>query len=259
MYQNVSPEESSTALFSNWIDARYNAGTHGANLLREIIGEQNVFSYPKSVHTVRDALYSAGLRDGSEIIDFFAGSGTTAHATIDLNREDGCRRKFTLVEVGDHFDEVLMPRLKKIIYAPEWRSGRPHRLPSAEESERTPRLVQYLRIESYEDALDNMAFAERAPRLPFDDYELRYMLTTETDGSSTLLNAAKLSSPFDYRLSIRTNGRAERRVVDLPETFNFLIGLRVRTRLALYREEGAMGRTGISCCAARHRLARRQW
>ena len=236
VYQDISPDESSTALFSNWVDARYNAGTHGANLLREIIGEQNVFSYPKSVHTVRDALYSAGLKDGSEVIDFFAGSGTTAHATINLNREDGRRRKFTLVEVGDHFDEVLMQRLKKIIYAPEWKSGRPHRVPSAEESERTPRVVQYLRIESYEDALDNMAFEQQARHLPFDDYELRYMLTTETGGSNTLLNVRKLSRPFDYRLSIRTHGRAERRAVDLPETFNFLIGLRVRTRLALYRE-----------------------
>ena len=71
--------------------------------------------------------------------------------------------------------------------------------------------------------------------MPFDDYELRYLLTAETRSSNTLLNTEKLSQPFDYTLSIRTNGRAERRTVDLPETFNFLIGLRVRTRRAPYR------------------------
>ena len=43
----------------------------------------------------------------------FAGSGTTGHAVIELNREDGGRRKFILVEMGDYFDTVLLPRLKK--------------------------------------------------------------------------------------------------------------------------------------------------
>ena len=236
VYQEIPPEDGSVALFSNWIDPRYNAGTHGANLLRDVIGEQNAFSYPKSVYTVRDALYSACLDDGAEIVDFFAGSGTTAHATINLNREDGLRRRFTLVEIGDYFDDVLMQRVKKVVYAPEWESGKPHRRPTVQEIERTPRLVRYVRIESYDDALENVTFAEGAPRLPFDDYEIRYMLATETRGSKTMLDVSRLSRPFAYTLSVRTSGRSEQRAVDLPETFNFLIGLRVRTRRVLHRD-----------------------
>lgn len=56
VYQRISAEERTPALFSNWTDSRYNAGTFGANLLREIMGEQNAFSYPKSLHTVKDAI-----------------------------------------------------------------------------------------------------------------------------------------------------------------------------------------------------------
>ena len=127
IYQLIPAHERTPALFSNWIDPRYNAGTFGANLLRDIIGEQNPFSYPKSVHTVEDAIFAAGLEDGAYVLDFFAGSGTTGHAVMNLNREDDNRRKFILVEMGDYFDTVLVPRIKKITFTPEWKDGKPKR------------------------------------------------------------------------------------------------------------------------------------
>ena len=94
VYQKIESHERTAALFSNWVDPRYNAGTFGANLLRDIIGQQNPFSYPKSINTVADALFSAGLQGDALVLDFFAGSGTTGHAVIDLNREgDDARRR----------------------------------------------------------------------------------------------------------------------------------------------------------------------
>ena len=48
------------------------------------------------------------------MLDFFAGSGTTAHAVINLNREDGGRRKYILVETNEYFDTVTLPRVKKV-------------------------------------------------------------------------------------------------------------------------------------------------
>ncbi|MDZ7665090.1 MAG: DNA methyltransferase [Desulfotignum sp.] len=78
-------------------------------MLKDIIGSSNHFSYPKSIHTVGDALFSAGLYDRSIILDYFAGSGTTGHAVINLNREDNGHRKFILAEMGDYFDTVLLP------------------------------------------------------------------------------------------------------------------------------------------------------
>jgi adenine-specific DNA-methyltransferase len=71
-------------------------------------------------------------------LDYFAGSGTTGHAVINLEPQDGGRRKFILVEMGDYFDTVLLPRIKKVTFTPEWKDGKPKRLAHAEEAERSP-------------------------------------------------------------------------------------------------------------------------
>ena len=241
IYQLIESEERNTALFSNWIDKRYNAGTHGANLLSNILGRHNPFPYPKSIHTVGDAIFATGIGDGTYCVDYFAGSGTTGHAVINLNREDGGQRKFILVEMGEYFDTVLLPRIKKVAFAPEWKDGKPKRDAAPEEAQRSPRIVQYIRLESYEDALDSIAFDHEASQLKleeqFDDYLIKYMLQWETKGSATLLNVAKLARPFTYRLRVHTNGETQERTADVPETFNYLLGLNVRTR-RVHEDEG---------------------
>ena len=234
IYQLIEPGERTSALFSNWINPRYNAGTFGANLLGDIIGRHNPFPYPKSIHTVGDAIFSTGLGDDSYCMDFFAGSGTTGHAVINLNREDGGERKFILVEMGQYFDTVLLPRIKKVTFSPEWKDGKPQREVTVEEAERSPRIVKYLRLESYEDALDSIRFGQDYGQLPLpdagDEYLLKYMLGWETRESETLLNPALLTRPFTYKLRVHVNREQQERKVDLPETFNYLLGLNVRKR-----------------------------
>ena len=234
VYQLIQPEDKVTALFSNWTESRYNAGTQGANLLADVIGSHNPFPYPKSLHTVSDAILAANIGRGDYCMDFFAGSGTTGHAIIDLNREDGLNRKVILVEVGDHFDAVVLPRMKKITFSPTWKAGKPTRCPTATEAERSPRIIKYIRLESYEDALDSIQFDDQAAQLKLEDriegYLLHYMLKWETKDSATLLNPADLASPFDYHLRVHTNGNTVDRPVDVAETFNYLLGLTVRTR-----------------------------
>lgn len=70
--------------------------------------------------------------------------------------EDGGQRKFILVEMGDYFDTVLVPRLKKFTFTPEWKDGKPKRLATPEEVERSPRIMKVVRLESYEDVLNNL-------------------------------------------------------------------------------------------------------
>ena len=70
-----------------------------------------------------------------------------------------------------------------------------------------------------------------------DGYLLRYMLQWETKQSETLLNAAKLTQPFDYRLRAHANGETRERTADVAETFNYLLGLNVRTR-CVYEDDG---------------------
>ena len=190
------------------------------------------------MHLIIDCLrYWSG--EASTILDYFAGSGTTGHAVINLNREDGGQRKFILVEMGDHFDTVLLPRIKKVAFTPEWKDGKPKRMATPQEVERGPRIVKYMRLESYEDALNNIDFDEAVAQqaLQFDDYLLKYMLQWETKRSATLLNVEKLSHPFRYTLHIHADGQTRQQIADIPETFNYLLGLRVKTRRVYYDDD----------------------
>jgi len=122
-----------------------------------------------------------------------------AHAVINLNREDGGRRKFILVEMADYFDTVLLPRLKKVTFSPEWKDGNPKRVATAEEAERGPRIIKVIRLESYEDALNNLLPPDESGGqvvMQFEDYLLKYMLQWETRKSETMLNVEKLASPL---------------------------------------------------------------
>ncbi|MDE2974677.1 MAG: site-specific DNA-methyltransferase [Gemmatimonadota bacterium] len=220
-----------------WGDPRYASSNRGPRTSKDLFGGKP-FDYPKAVGLVEDCLRVGGLDADATTLDYFAGSGTTGHAVINLNREDGGRRKFILVEMGDHFDTVLMPRLKKVAFSPEWKNGRAVRPATQEEAERSPRIIKYFRLESYEDALNNIEFEQPDEDMfAVEDYMLRYMLRWETKGSATLLNVAALERPFDYKLRLNGNADGEDVPVDLPETFNYLLGLAVRTR-RVYDDDG---------------------
>jgi adenine-specific DNA-methyltransferase len=94
----AAPPRSHAPIFSVWDAPQYNAGTAGANLLTSIMGSRNAFPFPKSLYTVQDCI-GAVCRDRPHalILDFFAGSGTTLHATCLLNAEDGGNRRCILV------------------------------------------------------------------------------------------------------------------------------------------------------------------
>ena len=96
-----------------WTDKKYFPEFQGTNLLKNLLGE-NLFSYPKSLYAVLDTLKI--MTDNDDIIlDFFAGSGTTAHAVLELNKQDNGNRKFILVEQMDYVENVTVKRVEKVI------------------------------------------------------------------------------------------------------------------------------------------------
>jgi adenine-specific DNA-methyltransferase len=213
-----------------WYESGYSATTYGTKLLIDIIGEQ-LFSYPKALGLVTDALSYWLPKDGV-VLDFFAGSGTTAHATISLNRNDGGSRQYIVVEQGDYFETVLKPRIQKVVHSSEWKSGKPCAVDTG-----ISHCVKILKLESYEDTLNNLQLYKSAnqddlfaklPQQAAVDYLLNYMLDVESRDS--LLSLQDFKTPFDYRLNIAVDsaGAFEPRKVDLVETFNYLIGLRVK-------------------------------
>jgi len=227
-------EKARNLLQSVWLGKKFNATSYGTNLLTDMFGASGLFSYPKSLYTVSTAIDTVTFdADRALVLDFFAGSGTTAHAVIDLNREKANRLKYIIVEMGEYFDVVTKPRIQKAIHSKDWRDGKPV------SREGSSHLFKYIRLESYEDALNNIGMkrsAEQASLLEAhegfrEDYMLRYMLDVEARGSASLLNIEEFADPFNYRLDIATGASAgETRpiAVDLVETFNYLLGLRVQ-------------------------------
>jgi adenine-specific DNA-methyltransferase len=77
-----------------WDNPQYDAASHGTKLLEDIMGQSKTFDYPKSLYAVKDAIRL--LLDDKQspvVLDFFAGSGTTGHAVLELNNENenGCQ------------------------------------------------------------------------------------------------------------------------------------------------------------------------
>ena len=199
------------------------------------------FGFPKPVELIKTVAH-IGMAEDSLILDFFAGSGTTAHAVIAKNRDDSGGRKWILCEAGAHVDNVLLTRLAKVTFTPEWKDGKPKRLATPEEAERSPRIMKIVRLESYEDTLNNLDIrrsdtqkslldepAAKGDGKLREQYLLKYMLDVETRDSQSLLNVAAFRDPTAYRLSVKRPGSDESRevCVDLLETFNWLIGLTV--------------------------------
>ena len=211
--------------------AKYSATTHGTGLLKNMLGDALAFPFPKSIHLVEDCLRVSSLGKNDIVLDYFAGSGTTAHSAINLNRQDGGKRKYILIEMGHHFDTVLKPRIMKAIYAENWRDAKP-----VFRESRLSHIIKYQRIESYEDALNNIEFTEREHSL-FEEPLLSYLLGSETRESPTFLNVAELQNPFNYQLKITDGLQMQTQQVDLPETFNYLLGISVQTRQCFYDDD----------------------
>jgi len=202
----------------------------GKELVGEMFGE-TVFDFPKSTALVERCL-EIGIADSRLFLDAFAGSGTSGQAVVDWNRKGQERATYLLVEMASHFDRVLKPRIMKALYSRDWSGGKPV------SRQGSGHLAKYLRLESYEDALNNLSLRRTDDQDQLlaqhsdmrEDYTLRYMLDVESEGSASLLDLDQFEDPFSYTLRIGQGSVGETRpvTVDLVETFNYLIGLRVR-------------------------------
>lgn len=99
-----------------WTGQRYDASTYGSKIVNELTG--TTFPFPKSLYTVYDCLFTVvGSRPHAIILDFFAGSGTTGHAVLKLNAQDGGTRQFILCTNNENkiAEDVTYPRIKKVI------------------------------------------------------------------------------------------------------------------------------------------------
>lgn len=223
-----------------WDSSKYSATEHGTDLLKRIFGEQEVFSYPKSIFAEEDCLTVSGAERYSLILDYFAGSGTTGHAVINLNRKDGGKRKYILCEMGEYFDTVTKPRIQKVIYSKDWDGGKPV------SREGCSHCFKYMRLEQYEDTLNNLTIQPATISKDnadfYDGYVLGYMLDIETRDS--LFNMKWFRNPWNMKLRITRQNETREEKIDVIETFNYLIGLNVVS--ILYPKKGICTVEGVT-------------
>ncbi len=196
--------------------------------LRDVMGA-DVFPNPKDADLIATLIDYVSSNDAT-VCDFFAGSGVTAHAAVLLNRKDEGRRRYLLVEMGDYFDSVLKPRVQRIVYSDQWKGG----LPVSRNG--VSHAFKYIHLESYEDVLTNLELKRGDQQRSLlekekefrENYLLSYMLDVETHGSQSLLRFDAFRNPMGYTLNVQHGDEIKEVNVDVMETFNWLLGLRVR-------------------------------
>jgi adenine-specific DNA-methyltransferase len=171
-----------------------------------------------------------------------------------MERNIDSRRRFLVVEMGHYFENTLLPRLK-LSYSQDWKDTRPQIRNTG-----ISHAFKIVRLEGYEDALNNLRLTRTpeqqtalaaAPERTRDDYLLGYFLDVESAGSASLLDLDQFRDPFAYKLNIAasTVGETRETPIDLVETFNWLLGLKVkhmdaqRGFLTVTGEKRAGGRT----------------
>lgn len=99
-----------------WLGTEVGYSGDGGNLLEEILGDRNLFSYPKPIGLIKKIVDIVNNKN-AVVLDFFAGSGTTGHAVLELNEEDGGNRQFILCTNNENkiCEEVTYERLNKVI------------------------------------------------------------------------------------------------------------------------------------------------
>lgn len=215
-----------------WDKGEYASANYGAPEQKEFFGGK-LFDFPKAKKLVEDSIRACGAAEPESMtLDFFAGSGTTGEAVMKIGRETKANHRYILVEQGSYFDTVVKPRILKVVYSADWKDGKP----TAPETG-ISHCFKVLKLESYEDTLNNLQLRRTSaqgdllntlPQQAKDDYLLNYLLDVESRGS--LLSVEDFKKPFDYTLNVAVDsaGAFEPRKIDLVETFNYLIGLRVK-------------------------------
>jgi len=233
VYEKIRVTDPRSKPFRTWLD---NVGitADGSKEIREMFNI-NAFDFPKPTKLLNHLIKLGTITPSDIILDFFAGSGTTAHAILNLNKEDGGNRKYLLVEMAGYFNTVMKPRIQKVVYSSEWKDGKP------QNTDGISHIFKYFVLEQYEDTLNNIEFQEggtvQKTLMDMDGYVLRYVLDFETRESPCRMNVAKLERPFEYTLRITRGSELHDEAVDLVETFSYLLGLKVK-RIRTFAENG---------------------
>lgn len=174
------------------------------------------FPYCHPVSLYKELVGLNTIDDNAIVLDFFAGSGTTGQAILELNKEENKNRKYFLMEMGAYINAVTKPRIQKVIYSDNWIDGKPL------DNNGTPKhIFKYQVLEQYEDVLDNLQVYNGV--LPHN-LPIKYLYKPEENSLDNTLN---LFSPFSNTISY--GQPTQQGFIDLAEIYNYLQGYFIKS------------------------------
>ncbi|MDO7816364.1 site-specific DNA-methyltransferase [Helicobacter pylori] len=164
----------------------FGGSIEGKNDIINLFNSDKIFSYPKSIKFI-STLLKIATNEGDIILDFFAGSGTTAHAVMELNAEDKGNREFILVQIDEEIkeDESAYDFCKNVL-----KSAKP--IISDITIERVKRAAQKIIESSKDSGLD----------LGFKVYTLQDKVQITNDKEEITLFNHSILTPFDKALNL---------------------------------------------------------
>jgi len=184
--------------------------------IRDLMGG-DVYANPKDPY-ILGKLIEATNTSSQIVLDFFAGSGTTAHAVMKLNKEDKGSRKFILVEMADYFFTIIIPRIKKLAYSFDWKDGKP------QDSDGEGIFVKYYELEQYEDVLRKAKYEDsNLFENPDEDPYTQYIFMKDPK----MLDALEIdyeNNKVKIDLSKLYSKERDGKEIDIAETLSNLLG-----------------------------------
>ena len=186
----------------------------------EALGLNFPFCHPVGLY---ESLVWSVTPEGKGItLDFFAGSGTTGHAILNLNKSDKGNRKFILVEMGNYFESTLKERIRRVMFSANWKNGKPD---ANKKIDGTVGIMKYQRLEQYEDVLNNLITSppdyNAQTKLP-----VKYLYRPEEQQIRLMMD---MRVPFSNRITYGKDSTEG--VVDVLETYCYLQGIPMHRRL----------------------------
>lgn len=235
-------DDKESSYIERWTDGRIEAKGFPKKLPLKPIGDvwNDILSFQYSDPRVTESWYfktqkvenlirriiQSSSNPGDLVIDFFAGTGTTAAVAHKLGR------KWIAIEMGAHFESKALVRIKSVLVGDNrthltrdvgWKGGG---------------IIKYQYVEQYDDTLQNVELSEKRGLKAFqtfdedsrDEYLMKYFLGFEAAESSAMINLDMFEDPFQCELKIldRINGGGMTSRVDLVETFNYILGVRIQ-------------------------------
>jgi adenine-specific DNA-methyltransferase len=217
----------------------FNDYSDGEKQTMAMFGKAGLFLAPKHTNFVSRFILQA-TTPASTVVDCFGGSGSTAHAVIELNRTEKSRRKFVTVEVNRYFDTLIVPRLIKAGCSGRWSNGK------AKELNGAGLFMRIQRLEQYDDTLENLDIqpSEGDSGTLFDNQAFALSYRIDQTARALYCGVEHFTSPFGYQLKrVEGGGDAPPREVDLVESLAYLMGLDIAR---LYRDPEGVVMTGTN-------------